>query len=178
MTTRNSKLGCAALAVFSLLCFNQTDSFAQSSKLTFSIPGQNLSNGQQNILNMAYEIAISEGIDPKLFASIIWTESKAGQHTTGTNSYGVGQVKIIAAKQVLMNDTTLAKKLAGENIKSVLSNNPHTNLTISAKYFKYVAKSKSNTAALTAYNQGPYAKRTNSAYSIKVLSTYMKMTLR
>lgn len=142
--------------------------------LTFNIP-ENLSEKQHRILNAAYSIAKAIGLKkPELAQGILIQESKAGgldsykvagqEFGLKTNEryYGVGQVKLSAAKAVMIRFPQLWEKhdfhtRTDEELIANLIMNDMFNVEISTRYLKILADDYGyeGDKLVAAYNKGP-----------------------
>lgn len=134
-----------------------------------------LTDRQAQVLSLAYNIAKNDGHkDPKLLQAIVYQESKAGQHaaykvagqayglTTNNRYYGLSQIKLSAAKDVLKRWPSLKRDFnfqtdTDEEIIAKLIENDKFNLSIASKYLILMSQygySSIREVAL-AFNQGP-----------------------
>lgn len=142
----------------------------------------NLSDKQHKILNAAYRIAKDDGHkDPTLIQGIILKETLAGGlksyavagHELGLKAneryYGVGQIKVAAAKDVLKEFPELKREFdfhtnTDEEIIAKLIENIEFNLSVVSKYVLILKQRygyKSDAAVAGAYNQGPQGAKSN-----------------
>lgn len=143
-------------------------------QLNFKLP-DNLSDRQTQLLTMAYDIAKKDGHNqPQILQGIILQESNAGDLNsykvagqefglkTNERYYGVSQIKLVAAKEVLArypsmrNDFSFHTK-ADEEIIAKLIENDEFNLSIASKYLLVLKSLGYDTIKqlALAYNQGP-----------------------
>ena len=142
--------------------------------LTFAVP-DNLSEKQHRILNAAYSIAKAIGLKkPELAQGILIQESKAGgldsykvagqEFGLKTNEryYGVGQVKLAAAKAVMTRSPQLWDKYdfhtrTDEELIANLIMNDMFNVEISTRYLKILSDDYGyeGDKLVAAYNKGP-----------------------
>ena len=142
--------------------------------LTFNIPS-NLSEKQHKLLNAAYSIAKAIGLKkPELAQGILIQESKAGGMDsykvagqefglkTNERYYGVGQVKLSAAKAVLNRFPSLFDKYdfhtrTDEEVIANLIMNDLFNVEISTRYLKILSDDYGyeGDKLVAAYNKGP-----------------------
>ena len=142
--------------------------------LTFAVP-ENLSEKQHRILNAAYSIAKAIGLKkPELAQGILIQESKAGglesykvagqEFGLKTNEryYGIGQIKLSAAKVVLNRFPRLWDKYdfhthTDEEIIANLIMNDLFNVEISTRYLKILSDDYGyeGDKLVAAYNKGP-----------------------
>ena len=134
-----------------------------------------LTDRQAEVLSMAYNIAKNDGHDdPKLLQAIVYQESKAGQFpsykvagqsyglTTNNRYYGLSQIKLSAAKDVLKRWPEMRKEFkfqtdTDEEIIAKLIENDKFNLSVASKYLILLSSygySSVREVAL-AFNQGP-----------------------
>jgi soluble lytic murein transglycosylase-like protein len=128
----------------------------------------------KQVLGLAALIARKNNISPKLLQGIVLQESLAGklphydvsgqQFGLGPDKryYGLAQIKLVAAWQVLNRYPYLLKKfhfqtVTDEEVIAKLIYNPVFNLTVAAKYIKILKTMgyHSFKALATAYNLGP-----------------------
>lgn len=129
---------------------------------------QNLSPKQHELLSFAYVVAKNDGYkNPEYLQGLILQESNAG----GSNNfrvagdpikkenqyYGVGQIKIAAALDVLKNFPEMwgfMQTRTIEELQAKLILDDHFNIRIASKYLLLMGVNKSASFALTAYNRG------------------------
>ena len=136
----------------------------------FLVP-KNLTPRQVEILKIAYQIAKEDGYrNPEILQGLILQESKAGGlksyrvagHELGaktqyTKYYGVGQIKLIAAKEVLKKHPEMWKFMQTREDEEIIANlilNDEFNIRIASKYLLFANNGKVDNMAITAYNQG------------------------
>jgi len=121
-----------------------------------------LSEDQVRILDMAYVIGEIDG-HGELFQAVIMQETHAGglslvghkSQPVGLRSYGVAQVKVVAAKDVLKRYPELGKFSSEEEIIAKLLTDVDFNLTVASKFLLMLKeKTKSEAQAVVAYNLG------------------------
>ena len=142
--------------------------------LTFAVP-ENLSEKQHRILNAAYSMADAIGLKkPELAQGILIQESKAGgldsykvagqEFGLKTNEryYGIGQIKLSAAKAVLNRFPHLWDKYdfhthTDEEVIANLIMNDLFNVEISTRYLKILSDDYGyeGDKLVAAYNKGP-----------------------
>jgi len=142
--------------------------------LTFAVP-ENLSEKQHRILNAAYSMAKAIGLKkPELAQGILIQESKAGgldsykvagqEFGLKTNEryYGIGQIKLSAAKAVLNRFPHLWDKYdfhthTDEEVIANLIMNDLFNVEISTRYLKILSDDYGyeGDKLVAAYNKGP-----------------------
>ena len=142
--------------------------------LSIDLP-KNLSHHQAELLSMAYDIAKKDGHEqPQLLQGIILQESKAGDMSsykvagqemglkTNMRYYGVAQIKLAAARDVLAKWPDLISQFefhtnTDEEIIAKLIENDRFNLAIASKYLLIMKSYGYSTIKqlATAYNQGP-----------------------
>lgn len=123
-----------------------------------------LTKRQQEVLNLARHVGIEYDLE-KTMMGIVMQESIAGVlpsvgHMTadfGKRSYGVSQVKVAAARDVLKRHPELGKFRTDEELIGRLIYDDEFNIRIGALYFKHLRETYGFTwrEALTAYNLGP-----------------------
>lgn len=126
---------------------------------------------QQRILQMAYDIAIKDGhTKPEMLQGIVYQESKAGamksfkvagqRYGLKTNEryYGIAQIKLVAAKDVLKKYPQLQEQyLQTDTDEELIANlimNEQFNLEIASKYLKMMPDDWSFDKKVAAYNKG------------------------
>ena len=142
--------------------------------LTFAVP-DNLSAKQHQILNAAYSIAKAIGLKkPELAQGILIQESKAGgldsykvagqEFGLKTNEryYGIGQMKLSAAKAVMNRSPQLWDKYdfhthTDEELIANLIMNDLFSVELSARYLKILSDDYGyeGDKLVAAYNKGP-----------------------
>ena len=129
-----------------------------------------LSDEQVMLLQSAYEIGFADGDSEhaELLQAVLLQETIAGQlgrigHMTapvGMRSYGVMQVKVSAARDVLRHHTDLGRYRSDEELIVALMTDDALNIRIASKFLLHLReKTKSDEAALVAYNIGLRASR-------------------
>ena len=128
----------------------------------------NLTTRQHELLSFAYSVAKSDGYkNPEYLQGLILQESGAGG-TPGyrvagdpvkkeNQYYGVGQIKIAAALDVLKNFPELwgfLQTRTMEELQARLILDDHFNIRVASKYLLLMGVNKSASFALTAYNKG------------------------
>ena len=146
----------------------------QGSALSMKLPS-NLTATQARILHLAYKVAQADGHKyPQMLQGIVLQETKAGALESykvagqefglraNERYYGVSQVKLAAAKDVLSTYPNMKTqfKLQTKTDEEVIANlilNEEFNLSIASKYLLILKKryNVSDTNILAAYNQGP-----------------------
>lgn len=169
--------------------------------LTFKLP-EDLTSRQIKILGLAYDIAKKDGHKhPQLLQGIVLKESNAGEMKsykvagqefglkTNERYYGVAQIKLAAAKDVLQRNPQMINEFkfhtkTDEEIIAKLIENDVFNISVASKYLlilKALGNTTINQIAL-AYNQGPEgAKNFNPEthpYPRGVLSYISKLTTK
>ncbi len=134
-----------------------------------------LTERQQEVLALAYDIATKDGhSQPHLLQAILLKETNAGEmksykvagHELGLRPneryYGLGQIKLSAAKEVIKKYPTLLNDFhfhtrTDEEIISKLIENDKFNITIASKYLLILRSLGYDTVKYLAlaYNQGP-----------------------
>jgi len=135
----------------------------------------NITAAQAHVLQLAYRIAQADGHKyPQMLQGIVLQESKAGALDsykvagqefglkTNERYYGVSQVKLVAAKDVLSSFPNLKTKynLQTRTDEEVIANlilNEEFNLAVASKYLLLLKTryNVSDTNILAAWNQGP-----------------------
>lgn len=131
---------------------------------------ENLTTKQQKILQMAYDIAKSDGHkNPEILQGIVYQESKAGGMKmfrvagqsfglkTNERYYGVSQLKLSAAKDVLKAYPHLKSLLqtdTDEEIIAYLITDDNFNLQVASKYLMMMPTNWSLDKKVAAYNRG------------------------
>lgn len=165
--TNKPALGTAVIAP-------KTEKAMGGSDVAILVPN-NLTSRQNKLLNLAYKKAKEDGHkNPEVLQGIILQESKAGAHSSykvagqefglsaNQRYYGIGQIKLSAAKDVLTRFPELYTKYkfqtkTDEEIIANLILNEEFNIEIASKYL-IILKSygySSTKQLANAYNQGP-----------------------
>jgi hypothetical protein len=126
---------------------------------------------QRATLKMVHEVGTEIG-QPELLQAIVMQETHAGRHgkvgdlslKVGQRSYGIAQVKVITARDVLLRNESLAKryfldrnirKLPDEEIIALLIANNRANVEIAADHLNMLIVTLKNIdRATVAYNVG------------------------
>ena len=136
---------------------------------------KHITTRQAEILNMAYTIAKKDGHkQPQILQGIVMQESQAGQLQkykvagqefglkTNTRYYGVAQIKLDAARDVLAAYPQLSKQYnfqtnTDEEVIAKLIENDQFNLAVASKYLLILKRYGFDTIKelALAYNQGP-----------------------
>jgi hypothetical protein len=144
-----------------------------STRVSMDIP-KNLSQHQAELLSQAYEIAQKDGHkQPQILQGIILQESKAGEMSsykvagqefglkTNSRYYGVAQIKLAAALDVLKSFPGLKKEFnfqsnTDEEVIAKLIENDKFNMSIASKYLLLLRNAGYDTIKqlAVAYNQG------------------------
>ena len=136
--------------------------------LTVKLP-DNLSPKQYEMLNFAYDVAKSDGFkEPKYLEGIIMQETKAGtmnsfrvsglSNSVGNRYFGVGQIKLAAAKAVMSRYPEMWKYLdtrTDEELQARLIVDDRFNIRVASKYALIMGINADAGRAITAYNVGP-----------------------
>lgn len=142
--------------------------------LTVVVP-KNMTQRQAQLLGMAYDIAKHDGHRyPQLLQGILLQESRAGEHEgykvagqeyglkANQRYYGVAQIKLAAAKDVLdrypqMREEYALQTAADEEVIAKLIENDRFNIAIASKYLLVLKSYGYDTIRqlALAYNQGP-----------------------
>jgi hypothetical protein len=128
---------------------------------------------QHELLEIAYHVAEQDGLEyPGLLQGIIMQESGAGAHPSykvagppgRERYYGVGQIKLDAARDVLRHYPTLWQQFrfqthTDEEIVAKLIDDDVFNITVASKYLLLLRASGYRTPGqlAVAYNKGPGA---------------------
>lgn len=127
-----------------------------------------LTREQFDLLSLAYKIGYEDGGEAhaRLLQAVLMQESIAGQlgrlgHLSapiGKRSYGVMQVKVAAARDVLDSKPEFGHFRTDEQLIARLITDDEFNLRIASAYLKYLReRTGSDHEALVAYNVGPNA---------------------
>lgn len=156
---------------------------------------ENLSTKQNTNLNNAYQIAKEDGHkNPELLQGIILQETKAGGMKSyavagqdqglkmGERYYGLGQIKLSAAKHVLskypeLRDEFNFQTKTDDEIIAKLIENDKFNLAIASKYLKILKDDhgfKDDASLAGAYNQGPSGSKKHIAEAQAYAHSVMK----
>jgi len=153
------------------------------SGVSFNLPSH-LNESQIDLLIMAYEIAKADGHkDPRLFQGLLLQESNAGETTHRKNStcYGIFQIKVIAAREVLQRYPSLWDEFnfrgkSDKEIISKLKHNDRFNATIASRYglvLKQLGYDTIEKLAL-AFNLGPTGAKSKSPRNNRYVRSVMK----
>lgn len=151
--------------------------------VSFNLPGH-FSESQVNLLIMAYEIAKADGHkDPRLFQGLLLQETNAGKITHRKNStcYGIFQIKVIAAREVLQRYPSLWDEFnfrgkSDKEIISKLKHNERFNATIASRYglvLKRLGYDTIEKLAL-AFNLGPTGAKSKNPRNNRYVRSVMK----
>lgn len=126
-----------------------------------------LTKRQHELLSFAYDVAVRDGHKhPEYVQGIIMQESKAGKMsewrvaniTQPTNMYfGLGQIKLVAAKDVMAKFPELWKFLntkTDQELQARLIVDDEFNIRVTSKYALMMGVNENPNFAITAYNQG------------------------
>lgn len=127
-----------------------------------------MTSQQKELLNYAYEIAKADGMkQPQYLQGIIMQESKAGgmaefrvaglTNKPGDRYFGIGQIKLSAAKAVMQKHPEMWKHLqtnTEEELQARLILDDKFNIRVASKYLLLMGINKDATFATTAYNRG------------------------
>lgn len=131
---------------------------------------------------MAAEAGVSDGHKHYVLPAIIYQESKAGVDKDHDVFIGIGQVSIIAAREVLIEHPNVGEVCGNIHRKSPISeirkhvyHNDKCGVTMASKYLAIIRdkyKILSVEHQIVAYQMGPIAAKRvfSSAYSRSVLS--------
>ena len=143
----------------------------QSGETMWNPLGKNwLTPEQVDLLGMAYTIGYKDGGEPqaKLVQAVLLQETIAGRlgrlgHLSaplGKRSYGVMQVKVVAARDVLRHQPEFGYFSTDEQLITRLISDDEFNIRIASAYIKFLrANMGSDQMALVAYNIGLNAAR-------------------
>jgi LysM domain len=176
----------ASLAITAVAAFQLGAASVPETRTVLTIPGTNINYGgghalyvplpasmtpkQIGLLNVAYTIAHNDGVDPpQLLQGIIMQESHAGDLASykvagppGHRYYGVGQIKLSAAKDVLhqypiMWNAYGFQTRTDDEVMARLIEDDTFNIAIASKYLVILRHSgyHSPNALAVAYNRGP-----------------------
>ena len=129
-----------------------------------------LTEEQLNLLQSAYEIGLADGgtEHAEMLQAVLLQETIAGQlgrigHLTapvGKRSYGVMQVKVSAARDILRKHKEFGRYRSDEALIVALMTDDAFNIRMASKLLLHLKqKTKSSDAALVAYNIGLRASR-------------------
>lgn len=129
---------------------------------------ESYSEKQHRLLRIAYEKGVKVGVEPKLVQAVILQETLAGGlksykvgNPKGEPYYGVGQIKLVAAKDVLKRNPELYEEYGfhtrtDDEIIAHLILDEKFNIEVAARYLKVVQSyGYKGAAVLVAYNKGP-----------------------
>jgi len=166
-----------------------------SKPISIKLP-DTLTKKQYEMLNFAYDVAKSDGYkEPKYLQGIIMQESKAGSmnsfrvagltNAIGNRYFGIGQIKLAAAKAVMSRFPEMWKHLdtkTDEELQARLIVDDQFNVRVASKYALIMGINENPTRALTAYNVGPGSVQTvntsTHAYTQKVKAYSSQLALR
>ena len=125
---------------------------------------------QMDLLGMAYSIGYQDGGEShaRLVQAVLLQETIAGllgrlghlSAPLGKRSYGVMQVKVVAAHDVLRQHPELGKFHTDDQLITRLMTDDEFNIRVASAYLKFLRKHKrSDQQALVAYNIGMNAAR-------------------
>ena len=161
--TTSGVLGCLESATHGAQ--SRTDGNAPEKTIWNPLAKSWLTEEQVNLLKLAYDIGSQDGGEQhaSLLQSTLLQETIAGQlgrvgHRTapvGKRSYGVMQVKVSAASDVLDDHPQLGLPPTEEELIVRLMTDDEFNIRVASKYLLYLRdKTSSEAAALVAYNMG------------------------
>jgi len=130
---------------------------------------EKITDKQHRLLEYAKAVAIKDGHPPELLQGVLLQETHAGglkvyrvANSEGTPYYGVMQIKMVAAKEVLKRWPQLYKQygfqtFTDDEIKANLILNDQFNIAVGSKYLKHLknAYGYSGRTLVNAYNRGP-----------------------
>jgi len=144
----------------------------------FVLTPELIDSEQATLLKYAYDVAKLDGHkDPTILQGLIWQESKAGGYRgyevagdeyglgVGKRYYGIGQIKVAAARDVFKRFPTDFKKyksMTDDEVIAYLITDAKFNIRVASKYLWMMGhkETKSRTFvrptnyAITAYNRG------------------------
>jgi hypothetical protein len=135
---------------------------------TIKLP-DNLTQKQYDLINYAYQVAKDDGHkNPQLLEGLIMQESKAGnmpgfrvaglQNQPGDRYFGIAQIKLNAAKEVMKRYPDMWKGLdtrTDEELQARLILDDKFNIRVASKYVLLMGVNKNPDMGITAYNRGP-----------------------
>ncbi|MFC1747440.1 hypothetical protein ACFL2V_01395 [Pseudomonadota bacterium] len=124
-----------------------------------------LTDEQAHLLNLAYKVGMEDGgiEQAELLQAILLQETIAGHlgrigHMTapvGKRSYGIMQVKVTAARDVLRDHKSFGRFRSDEELIAQLLTDDEFNIRVASKFFLLLSKhAKSVDRSLVAYNIG------------------------
>ena len=152
----------------SVISSMSSDNQNGSKPISIKLP-DTLTKKQFEMLNFAYDVAKLDGFkEPKYLQGIIMQESKAGSmnsfrvagltNAVGDRYFGIGQIKLVAAKFVMTKFPDMWKFLdtkTDEELQARLIVDDQFNVRVASKYALLMGINDNPTRALTAYNVGP-----------------------
>jgi len=140
---------------------------------TTVIVANNLTTQQRELLAFAYQVAKDDGMsNPNYLQGILLQESNgchgknwrvAGlTNRVGDRYFGCGQIKVVAAREVLKKYPKMRKYLntdTDEEIQARLILDDKFNIRIASKFLLMMGVNENPAKAITAYNVGPGAAR-------------------
>lgn len=196
-------LGLVILSAVLGIAYHQKTNIVVKSEISDTVVRVNLpmslTERQQEVLSLAYDIALKDGhSQPHLLQAIILKESNAGEmksykvagHESGLRPneryYGLGQIKLAAAKDVIKRYPKLLIDFdfhtrTDEEIISKLIENDKFNITIASRYLLILKSLGYDTVKYLAlaYNQGPGAAQNLNAddhpYSRGIINHVIKL---
>lgn len=134
---------------------------------TVKLP-DNLTDKQFNLLNFAYDVAKEDNYkNPQYLQGIIMQESRAGSvrdyrvagltNKPGDRYFGVGQVKLAAAKSVMLHYPQMWDYLdtrTDEELQARLILDDEFNIRVASKYALIVGINNDSAKGITSYNLG------------------------
>jgi hypothetical protein len=174
---------------------------AKGGGVAFSIP-KNLTARQTELLAMAFDVAKHDGHrHPQLLQGIILQETLAGEYHSykvagqelglraNERYYGVAQIKLAAARDVLTAFPRLVKEFnfhttTDEEVIAKLIENDKFNLSVASKYLLILTRYGYDTIKelALAYNQGPGGAKAHDPntfhYSVKVMKYIQELKPR
>jgi Transglycosylase SLT domain len=135
---------------------------------------ENVTSKQQRLMQIAKITAKRDGHSPELVQGVLLQETHAGELKTykvansqGTPYYGVMQIKLVAAKEVLSKWPGMFSQFGfqtktDDEIKANLILNDEFNIAVGSKYLKHLKDvyGYSGRTLVNAYNRGPTGVKT------------------
>lgn len=146
-----------------------------------------LDNNQTSNLRIAAKIGSNDGHPRLLVPAIIYQESKAGDDKKHSSFIGIGQLTLIAIKEVLQEHPDVSVECEGASaktnplkLKKTVQNNDRCGISVTSKYLKVLKEKygiKTVEQQVVAYQLGPNAakKLTSSPYSKSVMRHKAKL---
>jgi len=169
---------CTIPDVVDLMLGEEDTPEVQAPKYEFVKIPESINNKQAALLKYAHDVATADGHeDPSVLQGLIWQESKAGGYpgyevagdeyglTVGKRYYGVGQIKVSAAKDVFRrfpDEFAKYKGMTADEIIAYLIMDDKFNIRVASKYLWMMKHNETKRPvfvrptnyAITAYNRG------------------------